>query len=195
MKKPIFTTFTGVDDFTDLDRLKLISKKYPVEWGILSGFYNKQRCPNQETIEKIISKKLRLSYHLCEDSADLFQDGKFSIPDEFSRIQINGKPDLKKLTQLKVKQEMIIQVEEFTETQFSQLYDISAGRGLVPDSFPDHPNYMVGFAGGINPDNIIDYLNRLNCDGDYWIDMESGVRSNNKLDLDKVEEILKKVYD
>ena len=187
MKKPMFTTFTGVDDFTDLERLVQISQRYPVEWGILSGFYNKQRCPSEETIKKILSKKLKFAYHLCEKSAESFQEGAFTIPDEFSRIQVNGKPDLDKLYKLNVKQEIIIQVDKFSDIGVSQLYDVSAGRGLVPESFPKHPGYMVGFAGGINPDNVEEYLKNINCNADYWIDMESGVRTDNKLDLDKVE--------
>ena len=194
MIKPKFTTFTGVDDFTDLDRLVEISDKYPVEWGILSGFYNKQRCPNEETIQKVLSKGLKLAYHLCEKSAEQFQEGTFAIPDEFSRIQVNGKPDLEKLVKLNVKQEMIIQVDKFSKVDVSQLYDVSAGRGLVPESFPEHPGYMVGFAGGINPENVEEYLKNINCDADYWIDMESGVRTDNKLDLNKVEAVLQKVY-
>lgn len=50
----------------------------------------------------------------------------------------------------------------------------------------------VGYAGGIGPENVEAVLTalRMHRVGDTWIDMESGVRSNDKLDLDKVAHVL-----
>jgi len=78
------------------------------------------------------------------------------------------------------------------------LYDASGGNGLYNDSlFYNKPisDYYTGYAGGINCENvedvckmIIENNTNLNC----WIDLESGVRTNNNFDLTKVESILNK---
>ena len=33
--KPHFLTFTGIDADTDLDRVHDLSRRYPLEWGVL----------------------------------------------------------------------------------------------------------------------------------------------------------------
>lgn len=35
--KPKWITFTGLDEKTDFNRVEDISKRFPVEWGILFG--------------------------------------------------------------------------------------------------------------------------------------------------------------
>ena len=65
----------------------------------------------------------------------------------------------------------------------SYLLDASGGRGInTPiDIFDDDPNIRVGYAGGMNPDNVGGKL-RLLLDhrsyAEFWIDMESGVRDD-----------------
>lgn len=49
--------------------------------------------------------------------------------------------------------------------------------------------------GGINADNVaivIEAIGSLSPAG-YWIDMESGVRTENLLDLNKVQAVIEKV--
>lgn len=52
-----------------------------------------------------------------------------------------------------------------------------------------------GFAGGLNPENILERKEEIDIlwEKDYWLDMESGVRTDDWFDLDKVEDICKKV--
>ena len=74
------------------------------------------------------------------------------------------------------------------------LYDSSGGRGTEIKTFHKPLCNYTGYAGGINPDNIGDILKTLSemdDDSNIWIDMESGVRTNNMLDLVKVESVLK----
>jgi hypothetical protein len=84
------------------------------------------------------------------------------------------------------------------------LFDSSGGNGLYDDTlFYTEPilDYYTGYAGGINCENIESiceiissnknadhhHPNNTNC----WIDLESGVRTNNEFDLEKVETILR----
>ena len=81
----------------------------------------------------------------------------------------------------------------------AMLLDKSGGQGIdTPIGAPAYaPKVHLGFAGGINPDNVIDKMReitRLHV-GRFWIDMESGVRTDDRFDLDKVEDVCKKVYD
>jgi phosphoribosylanthranilate isomerase len=75
------------------------------------------------------------------------------------------------------------------------LHDSSKGRGVTPDYWRGsfYPwGFAQGFAGGLNPDNLQANLNKLDALGiPYWIDMESGVRTDNQFDLVKVEQVLK----
>lgn len=76
------------------------------------------------------------------------------------------------------------------------LFDCSGGRGVeiqkIPDLFPD---IFCGYAGGLNTDNLEKKLQEIKSvvdentlENDIWIDIESGVRTNNELDLKKVVE-------
>lgn len=81
-----------------------------------------------------------------------------------------------------------------TYRPLSMLIDGSGGCGIdarIVD-FKDK-NYKVGYAGGINPDNVAIKLSHLLYSpnvGDFWIDMESGVRTNDCFDINKVRNVL-----
>jgi hypothetical protein len=80
------------------------------------------------------------------------------------------------------------------ENYFNLLYDPSGGRGIAPDRWPDPlDNIRCGYAGGLNPYNLAPTLMRLDAmtdREDLWIDVESGVRTDNEFDLVKVREFL-----
>ena len=74
------------------------------------------------------------------------------------------------------------------------LFDASAGRGVAPEGWPAPlPGHFCGYAGGINPDNVAGHIDKIAAAGaqDTWIDMESGVRTDDRFDLDKVRRVLK----
>lgn len=84
------------------------------------------------------------------------------------------------------------------ECGISGLYDKSGGTGKVIDHYPVFDKKLIatlGYAGGINPDNIESVLKNIQnaaiTDQSTWIDMESGVRTDDKFDLEKVEVCLK----
>lgn len=82
------------------------------------------------------------------------------------------------------------------------LYDPSGGTGLRTASWPVAPsNVRLGYAGGIGPDNVGEVLaatqiatilaaQRDGADRTTWIDMESRVRTDDRLDLKKVRYVL-----
>lgn len=134
----------------------------------------------------------------------------------FKRVQLNvsGRKDNPKYCwiPLVIGQELIVQqkgvenitlfeetVKHWTEKPFmhrdtiSVLLDASGGRGIDTPIQVLKGNYKVGYAGGINPDNVAEKLHYLltNPDvGDFWIDMESGVRTDDWFDVNKVLRVL-----
>jgi len=75
----------------------------------------------------------------------------------------------------------------------SVLLDASGGRGVDTPIKVLRSNGKVGYAGGINADNVGDKLSYLlehEDTGDFWIDMESGVRTDDWFDTEKVAKVL-----
>lgn len=89
-------------------------------------------------------------------------------------------------------------------------FDASGGRGRILSDDDilryadmargwtrEHPNAVVGFAGGITPENVRSVVERIikAYGGPFWIDMESGVRTSgreneDRLRIDLVERVL-----
>lgn len=220
--KPISVTFTGLDARTDVRRLRDIQQRYPnAEFGILfseTRTGNENRYPEKRIIHKFQQSGVRLALHVCgrlsrvtftESYYDLFhRTGGLKW---FDRIQLNGLSSLKDLRREHLEippgLEIILQqhpsfpliterIGKITGGKPGILMDASGEEGIdTPFQVISIPGCRVGYAGGINPDNVIEKLEGLLQDGaqDFWIDMESGVRTNDWFDLDKVEEVLKKV--
>lgn len=73
------------------------------------------------------------------------------------------------------------------------LIDPSGGKGLQRETDILRSPHKVGYAGGINAGNIREKIMELESDrrvSDYWLDMESGVRTDDWFDVDKVTEVL-----
>ncbi len=73
------------------------------------------------------------------------------------------------------------------------LFDSSGGRGELATGWPAFvPN--CGYAGGLTPHNLADELTKISevvPEGNLtWIDVESGVRTNDVFDIGKVERFL-----
>jgi hypothetical protein len=74
------------------------------------------------------------------------------------------------------------------------LFDSSGGRGIEVAKWPAPiPEKMCGYAGGIGPDNIGDVSFALDpiAAPPFWIDMETKIRTDNKLDLELCDHVLK----
>jgi hypothetical protein len=75
----------------------------------------------------------------------------------------------------------------------SALLDSSGGRGIDTPLKVWPSSGKIGYAGGFNPDNVEEKLSFLMnhvTQGMFWIDMESGVRTDDWFDIDKVYKVL-----
>lgn len=201
--QPNFVTFTGIDKFTDLNRCKDLSDRYPIEWGVLFSSTNKSnRYPNYNQRCNIASAGLNLSAHLCGEISRRFQEDLFAPSSIYKRIQVNaGKyKDLDWLNEISIRdgRRVIIQHREGPfpiDGRFDYLVDKSGGRGRVANFLPPQHdiNHLVGYSGGITPGNVRHILSNITA-LHYWIDMETGIRTDDKLDLNKCEAICKTIW-
>jgi len=209
-------TITGADDNVNILKLVWLSKIFPfVEWGILHSKkrQNSPRYPSQAWMESFALASpdyVKRSLHICGAVArsatkGILKDVPFM---GFGRVQVNGymtgqAEQLKKLNyfckvilQCRKEEELPLVVKDSQLLERAHiLFDPSGGRGIETVSWPATPKgCKLGFAGGINSDNILDVLKAIGPRPlGAWIDMESGVRTNDEFDLDKVYNILYKV--
>lgn len=162
--------------------------------------------------------EVRTSLHLCGRDARAVMEGS-SPPFQAPRVQINGfsmekargfvatENVLTYILQCRSEQDILnaATLEAFREKlqeranvlpyqAFALLYDVSGGRGVRPYSWPKPPEgVQMGYAGGINPDNVTEVLHQLQGHPHTWIDIESGVRTDDALDIAKVQQLLERV--
>lgn len=130
----------------------------------------------------------------------------------FQRVQLNvanrsDNPDRLASTPPNCRTEVIIQqrpgdaalfehslwVGRVNGRNVSMLIDDSGGQGIDSPISIYQSAEKIGYAGGISPDNVADklrYLFENVRQGEFWIDMESGVRTGDWFDLDKVRRVL-----
>ena len=214
-------TFTGIDAYTDIDDLIDIQREFPiVEFGVLTSYHwyeNGLRYLDPQIINDLRGKRLNLALHVCGSAAHDAADGYWNNLDNhvfytlglFGRVQLNvanrtdnpyrlaSTPN--RHMEVIIQQKGIHDIEMFERSMWmnvSVLLDASGGQG-IDTPIKVLPNagkpFKVGYAGGINPDNVADklaYLLQHDEVGDFWIDMESGVRTYDWFDTDKVRYVL-----
>jgi len=191
-----------------------------VEWAILllPARAGTPRFPTLDWIEKFSSRYTgaHTAMHLCDDGLLGFIAGRqdiLEIMQGFSRIQLNLKfgdvegkydpADLVARVRAMPDKQFILQYTKDKKgllplfknvPNHAVLFDASAGRGISPDEWDvPLPGHFCGYAGGMNPDNVatnIDMIAKVAAGHATWIDMETGVRSNDVFDLDKVRRVL-----
>lgn len=201
----VFATITGIDETTDPARVQALSDRFPVEWAVLmapdlQGAH--PRFPGMVTIDAFRALPILKSAHLCGAHAKAVMAGVDPGIDlsGFDRAQINHRrPDAALVAAFAARHGVqgILQVRtlDFPETGAVQaLFDRSGGHGRVPLEWPVHPGRLVGLAGGISPDTVDAVLAAIDASGPVWLDMETGVRTDERLDLDKVEAVLARIF-
>jgi len=190
------------------------------EFGVLLSYdwkENGQRFPNPEILARLEKQGLNLSAHFCGQAAiDLAIGKRFKVLEQlsshirlFRRCQLNLRANglfsnLRKLSPIPYINEVIVQMhtpelcEQFLAGErpkhLSFLLDASGGAGIdTPIQILTSPGAHIGYAGGIGPDNVEGKLRTLleyDSKEKFWIDMETRVRTEEWLDLDKVEQVL-----
>ena len=204
---PSHITFTGVDERTDVHDLLELQRAYPVEFGVLmsaSRTGNENRYPRRGVIDRLAESRLNLSAHICGGWSQRIMEGdslwEVSLQG-FSRVQVNHRhPSVDALVNFQmfratpvIAQYRTLDVPEDGRIQW--LFDPSGGRGLAPGTWPQHRGFMVGYAGGITPLNVASIVQNIAATNrEYWIDMESGVRTNDWFDLYKCYDVCRAVY-
>ena len=210
-------TFTGVDDNTNIEDLICLTKKYPfVEFGVLVSKNNSNtgtvnRYPNLTILKRLKNKGLDLSCHICGSIArDIVQKNDWSELEKllgkdidiFNRFQLNvsGVHKFSKDISFRKNKDFIIQLKEDLSLydyykDLPNVYgfqDNSGGLGKFEDNWMNSDKYF-GYAGGLSAENIEKVIEDLLIvsDDDFWIDMESSVRTNDWFDIKKCEEVLK----
>ena len=211
--KPVPLTFTGVDAHTELARLTAIGTRYPhVEFAVLVGSRTCRaggnRYPGPATVREFrrraTAAHVRCAIHLCGCYSRAVMKQEWTAPfslqaASFDRIQVNSsRYDMTAVAAFArlAQKPVIVQWRTLhlhmrvPGIQF--LYDESGGRGRNGlKSWPLRSRFG-GFAGGLGPENIrqaVGYV-RMTARKGSWLDMETGVRTNDWFDLDKVEEVI-----
>lgn len=216
-------TFTGIDGKTDLRLLWDIQQDYPIaEFGVLVAKNwrdNGNRYFNPSYLDALESRSqsMNLSAHLCGSIAraairgdwEPFREWAGTYPFFFNRCQINiaksadnpdtfiYEEDAKHFEEIILQQRSATDCPLFMNSKVTEhitvLLDDSGGKGIDTPIVPLDLGHKIGYAGGINPDNVADklaFLMESDKVGDFWIDMESGVRSDDWFDLNKVVKVL-----
>lgn len=182
---------------------------------------NKPRYPSTEFMNWIVRMVPRdhLALHVCGEYSRVTFQGQnllrkeFLLLGAFGRIQFNNvgetiNPNEANSEICKLEQEETIFPLNKRSTENSLimanrldksaalLHDSSGGRGVTALHNKPIPGFYNGYAGGLGPSNILAQLENINKvvgDSTIWIDMESKIRTDDWLDLDKVESVLKSV--
>jgi len=168
------------------------------------------RYPGAGLIHSLRGLSINLALHLCGSLAREAAVGNWSstkdlLGDDFNlfrRIQLNIAgyakerfPEGLSVSVPESADEVIIQQKDARhcrlfldaaarDPRLSVLLDSSGGRGRESSMEPLEAPYKTGFAGGLGPDNIRDaitVISHLDCVGDFWVDAESGLRTDDDL--------------
>lgn len=191
---PIFVTLTGADDRTSPNDLLQLDRggapPWFVEIAVLVSL-SRQGTPRyphfseaRRILDTIIDTGMRASTHLCGAVARAAFEGTImseiqDLVKATDRIQVNGRPSqldgILSLARAWPTKTWILQSRhspfpDRPAENVTWLYDCSGGQGISPTSWPSHPGFEVGYAGGIGPGKIPQVTSPA------WIDMESSLR-------------------
>lgn len=200
--KPAFVAFTGVDRLDLLPGMRALSRRYPIEWGVLV----KDEEPGNALFPDggirtalLQAGQLRFAAHVCGEAARAIASGGESgfEPAGFTRIQVNHGFSGSSETQIahvraygeRTGRRMVLQtLDAFPEdASVDWLYDVSFGTGKTPGVWPRLPENggFCGYSGGLGPATIARAVAEIGAPAPHWLDMESAIRTGGWLDLDK----------
>lgn len=84
-----------------------------------------------------------------------------------------------------------------TRARVHVLFDESRGTGQPPKQWTEPKQFgevFCGYAGGLGPDNVASVSAQLNQFGrPYWVDMETGLRTDNVFQITKARQVLERL--
>ena len=170
------------------------------------------RYPSEPWIGATVAayKEIDLALHICGSAARVkFKSGYYDPWMKYvKRIQINGVVEINELvaicntysghtiiTQHSDRNADLIDVV-LNYNNHSLLVDGSGGRGISPEKWKAPvTNKNVGFAGGMGPGEIAKNLVDIVpiAKNGFWIDMENKLRTNDKFDIEKIQQVIREV--
>lgn len=152
--------------------------------GFISNPHYRERISNFDRVQLNVGDY----YNILNPS--VFIGAIMDFTDEYSKPVI--------LQYNKMNSEIIDYILKFVDVNI--LFDSSHGKGKlnfeVTNLLFDDP--YSGYAGGISPENIRSVMKILSTiydkDQRMWIDMESGIRTSNEFDTDKIMLVLNQLY-
>lgn len=207
-------TFSGIDPWTKPSALQTLHAQYPfVEFAYLMTDNRKagNRYPAPVFLKGYAKLGLPMAVHLCGKIAhDYIKSGDWepvrrmlgASMSLFSRIQLNIPKTVHFSRELVFPEDkaIIIQLHPGTEELFAcykhhpsvqGFQDGSGGRGIACSHWMAPETPFFGYAGGIGPENVVETVRAISavCDGDFWIDMETGIRTADRFDVGKCRKV------
>lgn len=214
-----YVSLTGADDNVEIKDLESFSKQYPFfECAILMfpEREGKNRNPSKAWRNKFYDSSVgNRAIHLCGSIINKLAEQDPDLISELNRVQrvqINLKPQW---ASVELVEKLVVAVKSLPHIEFitqyndsnreyfkywegvenhSYLYDASLGKGLAPDNWSAPvKDKRTGYAGGMSPENVeenILKISQVSNINPVWIDMESGVRTDDRFDLKKAEDVL-----
>lgn len=168
----------------------MITKSIHLCGDAVNDFLENRDVDLRETIA-FYNPRIQLNFAISKvDEGKITQDILAGISEGFKFVIQHNKSKKDFIENLLCKAE-----ERFGQTNtFDVLYDGSGGFGRVLENpLPAINGYFTGYAGGLNPENVEEIVRKISrvVDTDlYYIDMESGIRTEDILDLTKCESII-----
>ncbi|HYX21263.1 MAG TPA: hypothetical protein VFA98_10510 [Thermoanaerobaculia bacterium] len=174
------------------------------------------------SLEDVAARRgqMKLAMHLCGSEARIATLGakEFSPGAMWRRVQVNGyetgtatrewiQNGFTWILQARTRETLRAAIDDACVSSADVLYDPSGGEGSVQQEWPTMPTASVseersigyGYAGGINPINVAAVIGQVRGKSlaldRIWIDMESGVRTEDRFDIEKVKAVLAAVAD
>jgi hypothetical protein len=210
--KPAYLTFTGVDSIESIPAMRVLSSRYPIEWGVLFDPLRRGEVlfPDAAVRDAVARAGVRLSVHVCGEVAAAIVQGQSPAVQfaGFSRLQINHGRAGSTAQQIRHSRDFaagqgmraVLQCQGTfpQDAGVDWLFDVSFGTGAAAREWPplSSSQPFCGFSGGLGPDNVQARLASAPVAPGvrYWIDMESGVRTEGRFDPAKCAAVCEAVY-
>lgn len=208
-------TFSGIDPWTKPQELRKLADEYPfVEFAFLLTENHAKagnRYPHPMILKSYRQMNLPMAVHFCGKLAyDLVKTNDWGAAQAllgpsmklFDRIQFNI-PKTKHFRRdlaFPAEKAIIIQLHEGTEELYEcyrhlpnvqGFQDDSGGQGIACKAWRAPQGEFFGYAGGLGPENVVEAVQAIQtvCDRDFWIDMETSIRTGDRFDVEKCRQV------